>query len=123
MSLSAHDRQALSSIEDELNESDPGLAHLLDGFSKLMADEEMPPAERSAAGWRRVASGLARWLRGLAKPRRARRGPSWLPTVLVLWLLLIGTVVAAIAASHIGTSGACATVVPTQCALHTTAPH
>lgn len=45
MSLSAHDRQALGSIEDELTESDPNLAAMLTTFTRLAGDEEMPPRE------------------------------------------------------------------------------
>jgi hypothetical protein len=118
MSLSARHRQALNSIEEELAESDPGLAGLFGQFSTMMAGERMPAAERGPAGRRAVA----RLLRHLGRRRRIP-GPSWLPTMLVLWLLLIGTFVAALAVSHIGNRGPCSTVIPTQCAVHNPDAH
>jgi hypothetical protein len=118
MSLSARHRQALHSIEEGIAESDPGLAGLLGEFSRMMAGEEMPTAERGPAGRRRVA----RLLRRLSRRPRFP-GPTWLPTMLVLWLLLIGTFVAALALSHIGNRGSCSTVIPTQCAVHNPDTH
>jgi hypothetical protein len=119
MSLSGRDRQALSSIEDELAESDPGLAELLGGFSTLMAGQDMPAVERGPAGWRRVVGGLARWLHCLTRPRHVGR-LSWLPATLVLWLALVCTFVAvALAASHAHLHGACSTVRPARCAPYT----
>jgi hypothetical protein len=123
MSLSARHRQALRSIEDEFAESDPWLAGLFDEFSRQRAGQKMPRAERSPLGWRRNASGPRRWLRRLTRPRHAH--PSWLPTMLVVSFLLIGTVAAALIASHVGISGACVTATPirAQCGLHTPLPH
>ena len=46
MSMSARDRQALSSIEDELSESDPRLSRLFDEFSERMAGKKMSTPER-----------------------------------------------------------------------------
>jgi hypothetical protein len=119
MTLSARHQQALSSIEGEFAESDPWLARLFDEFSRQRAGEKMPAAERAPAGWRRIASGPSRWLRRLTRPRHAR--PSWLPTMLVVSFLLIGTAVAALVASHVGVNGACATATPTraQCGQQT----
>jgi hypothetical protein len=118
MSLSARDRQALSSIEDGFAASDPRLARLFDEFSQRMAGEKMPTAERGPVGWRRVTSAPRRWLRRLRRADRAR--PSWLPTMLVVSFLLVGTVVAALVASHVGIHGACATAISMQahCAQH-----
>lgn len=120
MSLSARDWQALSSIEDELAGSDPRLAGLFREFSLKTAGEKMPAAESGRAGRRRRAG----WRRGHTRPPRVR-GPSWLPSVLVVCLLLICTIVGAVVASHTNTHGACATAMPTQegCALHTPPPH
>jgi hypothetical protein len=122
MSLSARDRQALSSIEDEVAESDPPLARLFDEFSQRVAGEKMP-AERGPAAWRRLVGGPGRWLRRLRRPRHAH--PSWLPTLLVVSFLLIGTVTAALVVSHLGIHGACATATPTQaqCGARSPLPH
>jgi hypothetical protein len=123
MSLSARDQQALSSIEDEFAESDPRLAHLFDEFSRQRAGEKMPSPERGPAGWRRVVSGPSRWLRRLRRSRHAR--PSWLPTLLVVSFLLIGTVVVALVVSHVDIHGACATATPiqAQCGPHSPLLH
>lgn len=123
MSLSARDRQALSSIEDELSESDPRLSRLFDEFSERMAGKEMSTPERGPAGWRRITGAPYRWLRRLVRPRHAL--PSWLPTMLVVSFLLISTVAAALVVSHIGIHGGCATATPTQaqCGVHTPLPH
>jgi hypothetical protein len=50
MSLSARDRQALDSIEDQLSGSDPRLASLMATFTRLASDEAMPPREDIRAG-------------------------------------------------------------------------
>jgi hypothetical protein len=123
MSLSARDRQTLSSIEEEFAESEPRLSRLFDDFSQRMAGKRMPARERRPAGWRRVVGGPSRWLRRLVHPHHAR--PSWLPTMLVVSFLLIGTVTAALIVSHTDIRGACATATPTQaqCGLHTPLPH
>jgi hypothetical protein len=123
MSLSARDRQALSSIEDEFAESDPRLARLFDEFSQRMAGEKMPAAERGPAGWRRIAGRPRRWFRRLGRPRHAH--PSWLPTMIVVSLLLVGSVVAAVVVGHVGSHGGCPTVTPTpaRCAQQPAIPH
>ena len=46
MSLTEPDRQALGSIADGLAGSDPGLASMLNIFSRLAVDEEMPVREK-----------------------------------------------------------------------------
>jgi Protein of unknown function (DUF3040) len=122
MSLSARDRETLSSIEDEFAESDPRLAGLFDEFSRQRAGEKMPAAERDPVGWRRIASAPRRWLRRPVRARHAR--PSWLLTMLVVSFLLIGTVTAALVVSHLGIGGACPTATPTRalCGLHTPLP-
>lgn len=50
MSLSAREQQALDSITDRLAGSDPELAALLTGFTRLASGEEMPPREKIRAG-------------------------------------------------------------------------
>jgi hypothetical protein len=122
MSLSARHRETLSSIEDEFAESDPRLAGLFDEFSRQRAGQKMPAAERDPVGWRRIASAPRRWLRRPVRTRHAR--PSWLPTMLVVSFLLIGTVTAALIVSHIGIGGSCPTATPTRalCGLHTPLP-
>jgi hypothetical protein len=115
MSLSARDRQELSSIEDKLAHSDPWLAKLLNGFSTLMAGQAMPAAERAA--WRHTVSGLARWRRAVTRRHHACGWAGWLPAVLVLSVVLVCTVVVvALAASHAGGSRGCSVLVAEHCA-------
>jgi hypothetical protein len=121
MSLSARDRETLSSVEDEFAESDPWLAGLFDEFSRQRAGEKMPAAERDPAGWRRIASAPGRLLRRRVRPRHAR--PRWLPTMLVVSFLLIGTVTAALLVSHSGIHGACPTAAQAECGVHAPFPH
>ena len=54
MSLSAREQQALDSITGRLADSDPELAALLTGFTRLASGEEMPQRERIRAGPRRA---------------------------------------------------------------------
>jgi hypothetical protein len=116
MSLSAGDSQELSSIEDELALSDPGLARLLNGFSTMMAGQAMPAVERVGAARRRAAGRLGRWLPALTCRHRGYGRAGWLPAALVLSLVLICTiVVAALTASHVGVSRGCVAAVPAHC--------
>lgn len=109
----AREQQALDDIKDTLAGSDPKLAALLAGFSRLASGEEMPARERiQADGWRRI--------------RRARRHPrrdgrcryagrvyqrlGFQRAGLLLWLL-ISTVLVTVGASLSGAGsgqGACA---------------
>jgi len=66
MSLNQPQRQALGSIGDGLAGSDPRLASMLNIFSRLAADEEMPGREKI-----RVRRGQP----AAHRPRRARRHP------------------------------------------------
>lgn len=50
MSLSAHDRQELDAIQEELAASDPRLAGMLSTFSRLAAGEAMPVRKPLRAG-------------------------------------------------------------------------
>jgi Protein of unknown function (DUF3040) len=54
MSLSAREQRALDSITDRLVGSDPELAALLTGFTRLVSGEEMPLREGIRAGSRRA---------------------------------------------------------------------
>jgi hypothetical protein len=127
MSMSARDRQALSTIENELGESDPWLADLLDEFSRRTAGAAMPAVERIRGKWLR---GLARqrmlWRRGKRLRGRTRQRPrqrslrrrvKWLPGVLVLWLLLVSAVVVVVlAAFNGGISSECPALAASHCA-------
>jgi hypothetical protein len=65
MSLSAWELQALDSIKDGLAGSDPELATLLTTFTRLAADEEMPPrATLRARSRRAIQSSRRRGQRG-----------------------------------------------------------
>jgi hypothetical protein len=66
MSLSAKDRHALGSIQDQITGSDPQLASLM-MFTRLASGEEMPALEDIRAGVRAGA-------RGQLAPRAAERG-------------------------------------------------
>lgn len=88
MSLSAPERQALDAIEGGLAESSPSLAAMLTTFSRLAADEEMPPREQVGV---RAPSVL-----GMHQPRPRSHE---LAKALLLWLVLA---VAVVAASSIG---------------------
>lgn len=62
MALSAHDRQALRSIEGSLAISAPGLASRLAMFTQLTAGEALPVRESVRAdGFRRVARWRLLW--------------------------------------------------------------
>ena len=54
MSLSAWEQETLDSITDRLAGSDPKLAALLTGFTRVASGEEMPLRERIRAGSRRA---------------------------------------------------------------------
>ena len=69
MSLNEPQRQALGSIEDGLAGSDPRLASMLNIFSRLAADEEMPVREKIRVRRGRPAAHRRRCVR--RHPRRA----------------------------------------------------
>jgi hypothetical protein len=95
MSLNQPKTQALGSIADGLAGSDPGLASMLNVFSRLAADEEMPARERPERG----AGGRPPAVRARRHPRRGTAFPQ--PRRLYPWLglqqamLLLGAVIAA----------------------------
>jgi len=110
MSLSRWEQQALDSITDRLAGSDPKLAALLTGFTRLVSGEEMPLRERIQPGSRRAIRCPRRKRRpprgdGARRPagRMSRRlGFQW--AALVLSLLTAVTVIAVTAALNHGKS-------------------
>jgi hypothetical protein len=109
MSLSARDRQALGSIQDQITGSDPQLASLMTMFTRLASGEEMPaledirtggprPRARAAAG--RIAARTPR-----ALSRRTRRRLSQQLALYLLWLTVAITLITVTLAINCG-SGA-----------------
>lgn len=72
MSLSAHERQELDSIEGEIAGSSPALASLFATFGRLTAGEEVPAREQIRAG-RRPRPDFAPARPGLPPARRRTR--------------------------------------------------
>jgi hypothetical protein len=107
MSLSAWEQHALDSIQDGLSESDPELAALLSGFTRLASGEEMP-------GWESIRAGSRRALRRLRRARwrsnvhRVCRRLGIQRAVVLLWLLASVAVIAvALALNAGGDHGTC----------------
>jgi hypothetical protein len=122
MSLNEPQRQALGSIEDGLAGSDPRLASMLNIFSRLAADEEMPVREKIRVQRGRTAAHRrrrARWhpRRGIALPQARRRYPrlGWQQAMLLLWVVISAALVAV--ALVLNTSGhkACIPSMGTAC--------
>ena len=95
MSLTELERQALGSIEDGLAGSDPRLVSMLNIFSRLAADEEMPTREkiRMRRGWpasRGPRRARRRPRRGTALPQARWLSPrlGWQQAMLVLWVVI-----------------------------------
>ena len=86
MSRAGWERQALNSIQGVLGHTDPKLALLLAGFSRLASSEEMPAHERVRSPLRHP-------------PYRRRRGkapyhgPGLQLTVVLIWLLTSVTLI------------------------------
>lgn len=127
MSLSARDQQALTSIEHRLAGSDPRLASLLSGFTRLASGEEMPGREKiQVRWWWAVRRWLpSRWLptrRGPARRWPARRGRISMRTrqaVLLVWLLIaIAMIAVALGLDRGSGTAACKTSWPTVCTSH-----
>jgi hypothetical protein len=87
MSLDEPEMHALGWIEDGLAGSDPGLASMLNIFSRLAAGEEMPADEKIRVRRGRPAA---------RRPRRARRHPRLgLPqAMLLLWVVITAAMLA-----------------------------
>jgi hypothetical protein len=111
MSLSARDRQALGSIQDQLTGSDPQLASLMATFTRLASGEEMParedipgggPPPSSRAAARDTAAGMpsALWRR-----TRRRLGRQW--ALYLLWLTVAITLITVTLAIRYGGGGSC----------------
>jgi hypothetical protein len=107
MSLSAHERQALDGIADQLAHSDPRLASLLATFNRLASGEEMPTGEKVIAA-RRPPLRRARWVyERLGFQRTA---------LLVSLVLGVALVLFALAANHGTTGRACTASWTVTCA-------
>jgi Protein of unknown function (DUF3040) len=118
MSLSAREQQALDSITDRLAGSDPKLAALLTGFTRLVSGEEMPLRERIQPGSRRAIRCPRRKRqppRGDGARRMSRRlGFQW--AAVLLSLLTAVTVIAVTTALNHGKSqGPCTTFWAAAC--------
>ena len=129
MSLSAREQQALDSITGRLADSDPGLAALLTGFTRLASGEEMPQRERIRAGPRRAircSRRQRRHPRGDEARRpagRMSRRLAFQGAALLLSLLTAVTVIAVTTALNHGRSqGACTTFWNPACANPAPAP-
>lgn len=97
MSLSARDRQALGSIQDQITGSDPQLASLITMFTRLASGEEMPALEDIRAGGprprARAAAGRAAARTPCALSRRTRRRLSRQPALYLLGLTVAITLI------------------------------
>ncbi len=121
MSLSAREQQALESIEDQLAESDPGLASRLGMFSRLASGEKMParteihPLRPPATG-RLYRNRRPRRIAALWNPRRLCRRLGWNRGAALLWLLIsVGMTAVALALTDHG-PGECVQPWATACA-------
>jgi len=97
VSLSAWEQQALDSITDRLAGSDPKLAALLTGFTRLASGEEMPLRERIRAGNEvRCAAGRV----------SSRLGLQWAAVLLSL-LIAVTAIAVTLALNHGRSQGSC----------------
>jgi hypothetical protein len=90
MSLSAHEQQALDSIEGGLGGSDPELVSLLTTFARLASGEGMPAHEEIRMFGRHATRRPPRTRR----PRRGNVHRGWQQTIVPLWLAVTIAVVA-----------------------------
>jgi hypothetical protein len=90
MGLSAWEQQALNSIKSGIAGSDPELAALLSGFSRLASGEEMPDRERVPAGPRRLRR---TWQRSSLR-RACQRLGFQRAALLSLWVLTTAALIA-----------------------------
>ena len=129
MSLSARDRQALGSIQDQITGSDPQLASLMTMFTRLASGEEMPALEEIRAGGPRRRARAAASRTAARTPcalsRRTSRRLSRQPAFYLLWLTVAITLITVTLAINCGGGtgsctqswaalGACAGQVPTD---------
>jgi len=123
MSLSVREQEALNLITDRLAGSDPKLAALLTGFTRVASGEDMPLRERIRADSRRAVR-CSRCKRRHPGGDDARRPAAWMPRRLVfLWgaLLLslltsITVIVVTLTLSHSRSAGPCTTFWTAACA-------
>jgi hypothetical protein len=114
MGLSAWEQQALNSIKSGIAGSDPELAALLSGFSRLASGEEMPDREKVRAG--------PRWLRRTwqrSSLRRAYQGLGFQRAALLwLWMLTTAALIAAVVVLSTGSDhgSTCAETIAMACA-------
>ena len=112
MSLSARDRQALGSIEDQLTGFDPQLASLIATFTRLASGEEMPAREDIREGGPRLRTRAAAGDTAAGTPfafsRRTGRRPGLQPALYLLWLTVAITLVTVtLAINYGGGTGSC----------------
>lgn len=106
MSLSAHERQALDAIEDELAGTAPELVKLLAGFTRLASGEEMPARERIRPAGRRAAGKVGRTLCGGGRGLLRRLGRQ--RTFLLLWLAVaLSLITVALVVNRSAVRGGC----------------
>lgn len=123
MSLSAWEQETLDSITDRLAGSDPKLAALLTGFTRVASGEEMPLRERIRAGSRRAVrcSRCKRRHPGGDDVRRPaarvprRLGFRWAALLLCL-LTAITVIVVTLTLSHSRSAAPCTTFWTAACA-------
>lgn len=90
MSLSAREQQALERIEAGLAGSDPKLAAMLDTFTRLTSEGDMPAGEQVRKIQRRRVR-----MRPRHRPASAHlRASPWLPTIILLIVAAAITVAA-----------------------------
>ena len=116
MSLSARDRHALGSIQDQITGSDPQLASLMTMFTRLASGEEMPALEDIRAGGprprARAAAGRTAARTPCALSRRTRRRLSRQPALYLLWLTVAITLITVTLAINCGGLGPAELIAP-----------
>lgn len=118
MSLSAWEWQALSSIKDQLADSDPQLTALLTSFTELASGESMPAREKIRPSSRRAFARSHRRRRYQGRARALRVYQCLMSRwAMVLWLLVTAVLISvAVTLSRGGTGQvACTGYWPANC--------